>query len=299
MEPTVRLNASARGVAAGAGAETADGPDNRGERELRLREREVALLGQMRRKFDGLLAALVAVAACLVPIALLLGLSFWQGRDEARRARTLAEAGQRLQQQRFEWELASAALSADTEEERGRNLEFLVRAGLLPARTAERLQTLAREDPAGLPRFARTGATLPGNSSGGAQQAAATVPTLPSPVRVEERPARPEPAAALPRRRQSAPPPGNNPAPVAQTERSSDEENTGTRRSRRETIRRAQRVLDARGYYPGPVDGPYDTNTKEAVARFQREHGLSDDGLLGPKTLRAIERAAGTRPRNE
>jgi peptidoglycan hydrolase-like protein with peptidoglycan-binding domain len=41
------------------------------------------------------------------------------------------------------------------------------------------------------------------------------------------------------------------------------------------------------------MDGRYDDNTKDAVARFQREQGLKADGLLGPETLKAIQRMAG------
>lgn len=66
--------------------------------------------------------------------------------------------------------------------------------------------------------------------------------------------------------------------------------------SRPLTWREAQRVLEARGYFRGEVDGRYDENTKAAVARFQREQGLTEDSLLGPETIRAIQRLEQTAP---
>ncbi|MDI2128135.1 peptidoglycan-binding domain-containing protein [Yinghuangia seranimata] len=45
----------------------------------------------------------------------------------------------------------------------------------------------------------------------------------------------------------------------------------------------AQCLLDSVGYNLS-VDGWYGYNTKNAVADFQRRHGLYPDGYLGPKT---------------
>lgn len=41
-------------------------------------------------------------------------------------------------------------------------------------------------------------------------------------------------------------------------------------------------------YYEGPVDGVAGTQTTEAVRRFQRDHGLTEDGAAGPVTRRAL-----------
>jgi hypothetical protein len=52
--------------------------------------------------------------------------------------------------------------------------------------------------------------------------------------------------------------------------------------------------------YQGPVDGIIGGRTTAAVIRFQRKHGLTPDGVVGPKTRRAFGRFArhvlGSRP---
>src|SRR6266487_3321392 len=52
--------------------------------------------------------------------------------------------------------------------------------------------------------------------------------------------------------------------------------------------------------YRGPVDGLAGGTTTAAVMRFQRRHGLTADGVVGPKTRRAFGRfarhALGSRP---
>src|SRR5438552_722332 len=52
--------------------------------------------------------------------------------------------------------------------------------------------------------------------------------------------------------------------------------------------------------YQGPVDGIIGGTTTAAVIRFQRKHGLTPDGVAGPKTRRAFGRFArhvlGSRP---
>jgi len=42
------------------------------------------------------------------------------------------------------------------------------------------------------------------------------------------------------------------------------------------------------GYNPGPLDGVYGPKTKAAVVRFQRDHGLIPDGIVGPRTLACL-----------
>lgn len=42
-----------------------------------------------------------------------------------------------------------------------------------------------------------------------------------------------------------------------------------------------------------PVDGDYGQRTADAVAAFQRAHGLTADGVAGPKTMAALRKAAG------
>lgn len=52
-----------------------------------------------------------------------------------------------------------------------------------------------------------------------------------------------------------------------------------------EETRRIQQKLRDLGYYTGPVDGIYGTKTKNAVIKFQRNCGITADGIAGPKTL--------------
>lgn len=55
--------------------------------------------------------------------------------------------------------------------------------------------------------------------------------------------------------------------------------------SRGNEVRRIQTKLKQLGYYNGSIDGIYGTNTQKAVISFQRNCGLTADGIAGPKTL--------------
>src|SRR4051812_45680368 len=59
-------------------------------------------------------------------------------------------------------------------------------------------------------------------------------------------------------------------------------------------VRRVQRVLHSRGYSLGQpgVDGRFGPLTDAAVRRFQADNGLAADGIVGPKTRRAVSRIA-------
>ncbi len=58
--------------------------------------------------------------------------------------------------------------------------------------------------------------------------------------------------------------------------------------SRGSEVRNIQTRLKKWGYYSGSVDGIYGTGTKNAVIKFQKKHGLTADGVAGPKTLEKI-----------
>lgn len=62
----------------------------------------------------------------------------------------------------------------------------------------------------------------------------------------------------------------------------------------RKSVRALQRVLVRLGYPCGPVDGAWGPLTKHAVRRFQSDHDLKADGIAGPKTLAALNRATGS-----
>ena len=53
-------------------------------------------------------------------------------------------------------------------------------------------------------------------------------------------------------------------------------------------MRRTQEILTEKGYDPGPVDGLWGERTETAVRAFQRDKGLTADGVLGPVTLDAL-----------
>ena len=53
-------------------------------------------------------------------------------------------------------------------------------------------------------------------------------------------------------------------------------------------VRRVQRALRELGYGVGRVDGRFGPRTRSAVGWFQRKHGLSVDGIAGPRTLERL-----------
>ncbi len=54
------------------------------------------------------------------------------------------------------------------------------------------------------------------------------------------------------------------------------------------TVKAVQAKLTQLGYDPGPVDGVFGSKTEEAVKSFQRDRGLTPDGIVGPQTLEAM-----------
>ncbi len=53
-------------------------------------------------------------------------------------------------------------------------------------------------------------------------------------------------------------------------------------------VHNLQSRLNALGYSCGAVDGIFGNRTRDAVRAFQRDHGLSDDGIAGPLTFAAL-----------
>lgn len=58
--------------------------------------------------------------------------------------------------------------------------------------------------------------------------------------------------------------------------------------SRGDEVRRIQKKLKELGYYTGSVDGIYGTSTKKAVTAFQKNCGITADGIAGAKTLKFL-----------
>lgn len=57
-----------------------------------------------------------------------------------------------------------------------------------------------------------------------------------------------------------------------------------------------QRRLAALGYQPGPVDGVFGGATQQAVWAFQHVNRIGADGVVGPRTARALARPAAPKP---
>lgn len=55
--------------------------------------------------------------------------------------------------------------------------------------------------------------------------------------------------------------------------------------SRGQEVRQIQQKLRELGLYSGSIDGIYGTATQKAVRQFQKNCGLTVDGIAGPKTL--------------
>lgn len=64
--------------------------------------------------------------------------------------------------------------------------------------------------------------------------------------------------------------------------------------SRGDEVRRIQQKLKNWGYYTGSVDGIYGSQTQNAVRKFQRDNGLTVDGIAGPKTLSYLGISSGS-----
>ncbi|MCB9641621.1 MAG: peptidoglycan-binding protein [Myxococcales bacterium] len=61
-------------------------------------------------------------------------------------------------------------------------------------------------------------------------------------------------------------------------------------------VTKLQQRLKELGYDPGPIDGSFGPKTDAAVKAFQRKSGLSQDGVVGPKTWSALEKAGAPAP---
>ncbi len=61
--------------------------------------------------------------------------------------------------------------------------------------------------------------------------------------------------------------------------------------SRGEDVKTLQEILKKLDYNPGPIDGWYAEKTERAVIRFQEDHNLYADGIVGPTTWNALHQA--------
>ena len=54
-----------------------------------------------------------------------------------------------------------------------------------------------------------------------------------------------------------------------------------------------QRALKAAGYYKGNVDGKLGSGSKAAIKKFQKDHDLQVDGIIGNQTWKELQSAGG------
>ena len=66
--------------------------------------------------------------------------------------------------------------------------------------------------------------------------------------------------------------------------------NTISQITKSNEILNVQRRLSELGFYTGEIDGINGSRTKIAVKNFQSKAGLTPDGIIGPKTLSALEK---------
>lgn len=66
--------------------------------------------------------------------------------------------------------------------------------------------------------------------------------------------------------------------------------------SRGSEVKAIQEKLKERGIYTGSIDGIYGKGTSDAVKKFQKQQGLTADGVAGPQTLKKLGITMGSLP---
>jgi len=73
-------------------------------------------------------------------------------------------------------------------------------------------------------------------------------------------------------------------------------ETLSKRGSRGNEVKAIQEKLKERGLYTGGIDGIYGAKTETAVKKFQKQQGLTQDGIAGPATLKKLGISIGSTP---
>ncbi|MGE5418385.1 MAG: peptidoglycan-binding protein [Acidobacteriota bacterium] len=66
--------------------------------------------------------------------------------------------------------------------------------------------------------------------------------------------------------------------------------------SRGDDVAQLQDMLTRAGYNLGSIDGVFGYQTSSAVSKFQKDHGLDADGVAGPQTIAALNKATANEP---
>lgn len=69
---------------------------------------------------------------------------------------------------------------------------------------------------------------------------------------------------------------------------------TSRRGSSGSEVKQIQEKLKRWGYYSGSIDGIYGSGTEAAVKKFQKNNGLTADGIAGKRTLEAMGISSGS-----
>lgn len=86
---------------------------------------------------------------------------------------------------------------------------------------------------------------------------------------------------------------GTAPPPVPILREDPSGRPTLRRRSEGNPVFLVKEVQKKIGFVGDKVDGVFGPLTEAAVRRFQRDHGLVPDGIVGPKTWAALDGVAG------
>lgn len=62
-------------------------------------------------------------------------------------------------------------------------------------------------------------------------------------------------------------------------------------RATREIIRRVQRTLTDMGYDPGPIDGAMGPSTRRAIAAYQKDNEMEEDGIVTQALVATLDKA--------
>jgi peptidoglycan hydrolase-like protein with peptidoglycan-binding domain len=120
-------------------------------------------------------------------------------------------------------------------------------------------------------------------------EAAAPAPSVPSPSAAPTTPAAPSSPAEPTSSAKPTPSPPASPSPTATAP---DKLRTG---DKGEAVLALQRRLSDLGYWNGKADGTFGPLTQQAVFALQKAAGLARDGVVGPKTQKALDQ--GVRPK--
>lgn len=142
-------------------------------------------------------------------------------------------------------------------------------------------------------------ALLAGCDAGGSDTAAPAAPppaagptaAAQTPDPATSGPATPGPATPGPATSDPAAPVAPTPTPTSTRPAAPERLKNGAKGAR---VTALQERLTALGYWNGKADGSFGSLTRQAVYALQKAAGLSRDGVVGPKTQRALDR--GVRP---